>query len=198
MVTTSSAFAPAHGAFLVLLVVTVVGWAVLEVRQGLHRRAGSTHADRGSQFVVRIGVGLGVLGAIASVHVVPAAKIEPEALAACLGLLVLWCGVVLRLWCFHTLGTYFTFTVQTSSDQPIITSGPYRVLRHPSYAGILLAFCGVGFFIDNWLSVLSIAVGTVLGLAYRIRVEERAMTAEMGERYRTFAASRKRLVPFVW
>ena len=76
--------------------------------------------------------------------------------------------------------------------------GPYRWLRHPSYTGILFAYTGIGFFLDNWLAPLAILVGSSLGLAYRIQVEERALVGEMGDRYRDFAATRKRLIPYVW
>jgi protein-S-isoprenylcysteine O-methyltransferase Ste14 len=48
------------------------------------------------------------------------------------------------------LGHYFTFTVMTSANQPVITTGPYRVLRHPSYAGILLVLAGIGLSYGNW------------------------------------------------
>ena len=57
---------------------------------------------------------------------------------------ILVAGLVLRGWSFKTLGEYFTFTVMVSSDQPVITAGPYRLLRHPSYTGILLACAGAG------------------------------------------------------
>ena len=52
--------------------------------------------------------------------------------------LTLLAGLVLRGWSFKTLGDYFTFTVIVSTDQPVVTAGPYRLLRHPSYSGILL------------------------------------------------------------
>ncbi len=191
-------FKAAHGVSAILLVVTVVVWAGFEFRQALHRRTGTTHADRGSQYIVRVGIGGGVVVAIVVARAVPAAQIEPVALASWLGLVFLWCGAGLRIWSFRTLGTYFTFSVQTSSDQPIITSGPYRLLRHPSYTGFLLGFSGVGFFIGNWLSVVAILAGSLIGLSYRIAVEENALEAEMGDRYRQFAATRKRLIPFVW
>jgi len=191
-------FQPAHGVFAVVLVITAVVWASFEVRQALHRRTGATHADRGSQYIVRIGIGGGLVAAILLAKAVPAAQIKPIALAAWLGLIFLWCGAGMRIWCFRTLGTYFTFSVQTSSDQPIITSGPYRLLRHPSYTGFLLGLTGVGFFIDNWLSILAVLAVGLVGLSYRIAVEERALEAEMGDRYRQFAATRKRLIPFVW
>jgi protein-S-isoprenylcysteine O-methyltransferase Ste14 len=191
-------FRAAHGVFAVLLVVTAVVWAGFEVRQSLNHRSGTTHADQGSQYIVRLGVGGGLVGALVLARVVPGAQIEPIELASWLGLVFLWCGAGLRIWSFRTLGTYFTFSVQTSSDQPIITSGPYRLLRHPSYTGFLLGFTGVGFFIGNWLSIAAILAGSMVGLSYRIAVEEKALEAETGDRYRQFAATRKRLIPFVW
>ena len=198
MTAAGTAFQPVHGLYVVVIIVTVVPWALLELRQALHHRPGATRSDRGSQFVVRAGVGGGILVGLLLAHTVPAARIRPEALAAWLGLVFVWCGGGLRIWCFRTLGTYFTFTVQTSGDQPVIDTGPYRWLRHPSYTGILFAYTGIGFFLDNWLAPLAILVGSSLGLAYRIQVEERALVGEMGDRYRDFAATRKRLIPYVW
>jgi protein-S-isoprenylcysteine O-methyltransferase Ste14 len=98
----------------------------------------------------------------------------------------------------RTPGRYLTFTVQTSGDQSVITTGPYRVLRHPAYAAILLAVIGLGMFITNWLSLLILAGPVVLVLVYRINVEEHALLHDLGEDYRSYATTDKRLVPFVW
>ena len=57
---------------------------------------------------------------------------------------------------------------------------------------------GHGFFIGNWLSLLVLTAGAAVGLVYRIKVEERALLGDLGERYRDDAATRKRLIPFVW
>ena len=124
--------------------------------------------------------------------------IQPESLAAWLGLIFLLAGIALRLWSFQTLGRYFTFTVQTSSDQPVIAEGPYQVIRHPGYAGLLLAIIGVGFFLGNWVSAMGLPLLVTAGLAYRIRVEERALLQALGDTYRDYAATRKRLVPLLW
>jgi protein-S-isoprenylcysteine O-methyltransferase Ste14 len=88
--------------------------------------------------------------------------------------------------------------VQTSQDQPVISTGPYRVVRHPGYAGILAAVVGLGFVIDNWVSLVVLTVAIAGGLIYRIGVEERALARDLGGRYQSYAESRKRLVPFVW
>ena len=99
---------------------------------------------------------------------------------------------------FCESGKYFTVVVKTSDDQPVVERGPYRVLRHPSYAGLLLAFVGAGLMVGNWVAAAG-AVGVVsIALVYRLRIEERALTAALGDRYREFAASRARLIPYVW
>ena len=112
--------------------------------------------------------------------------------------MLFWSGISLRLWSFHTLGRYFTFTVQSSNDQPVIVDGPYRVIRHPSYAGLLLIIMAFGLFIGNWWSLVCLAGTVTGGLVFRIRVEERALTRNLGDRYLSYAATHKRLVPFIW
>jgi protein-S-isoprenylcysteine O-methyltransferase Ste14 len=81
-------------------------------------------------------------------RVARSATIRPVAVADWIGLVLFLGGISLRLWSFHALGRYFTFTIQTSGDQPVIADGPYRVIGHPSYAGLLLIIMGVGLFTD--------------------------------------------------
>jgi protein-S-isoprenylcysteine O-methyltransferase Ste14 len=102
------------------------------------------------------------------------------------------------VWSKVALGRYFTYTVQTSSDQPVITSGPYRFVRHPSYTGILLIAIGIGAALGNWLGLGALTLLTLVALAYRIHVEEIALLEDLGDRYRTYAEHHKRLIPFVW
>jgi protein-S-isoprenylcysteine O-methyltransferase Ste14 len=176
----------------------VVVWAMSELRQLAKRRPEATKVDWKDETVLRVSVLAGVVLAVLALHAVPAASIHPALLAAWLGLIFLWCGEALRIWCFHTLGRYFTLTVRASRDQPVIADGPYRVLRHPSYAGSLLVVAGIGWLFGNWLSLLAIVVGMTVGLVYRIRAEEGALLLNLGDRYRDYAATRKRLVPYVW
>ncbi len=141
---------------------------------------------------------IAAMGAVLAKKWFPSATIGTETVAASIGLIVLWCGLGLRLWSFQTLGRYFTFTVQTSQDQPVISAGPYRVIRHPGYAGILMAVVGLGFTIDNWVSLVVLAGAIASGLILRISVEERALSRDLEGRYQSYAESRKRLVPFIW
>jgi protein-S-isoprenylcysteine O-methyltransferase Ste14 len=180
-----------------ILVGTAAIWVVLELRQSLTRRAEAVKADWGSEVLFRLIVASGALVA-GVLSGVAAATIRPAAAAEWIGLVLLWFGISLRLWSFHTLGRYFTFTVQTSSDQPVIASGPYKLIRHPGYAGLLLVVMAVGLLIGNWLSLVCLTVAVAGGLVFRIRVEERALMQNLGDRYRDYATTHKRLVPFIW
>lgn len=179
-----------------LIIATGLVWLVLELRQSTNTRPEAVRADKGSRPVIRVATLVGVVGAVLAVRGVPGADIP--SVGAWAGLALLWCGIGLRLWSFQTLGRYFTFTVQTSRDQPVIDAGPYRVIRHPSYAGILLAVLGLGFYFGNWLSLVVLVTAITFGIVYRIRVEERALVSELGDPYRAYAATHKRLVPYVW
>jgi protein-S-isoprenylcysteine O-methyltransferase Ste14 len=176
----------------------VLVWAFFEVRQSLRTRPEATAASGGSRRPIAVAYIVGILGADAIEHNARGLTIHPAALSTWGGLVLMALGVTLRVWCFRTLGHYFTFTVQTSEDQPVISSGPYRLLRHPSYAALLLIFIGWGFVNDNWGSLVFLTGAVATGLVLRIRVEERALSRDLGGKYQAFAATRKRLVPFVW
>jgi protein-S-isoprenylcysteine O-methyltransferase Ste14 len=176
---------------------TGVVWVGLELRQGIKRRPEGVKANWTSELVFRLVVVAGILVGTVLSRVAPTAAIG-SAVAVWIGLGLLWCGIALRLWSVRTLGRYFTVIVQTSRDQPVITHGPYRLIRHPSYAGLLLAVTGVGLVIGNWWSLISLTVGMAVGLVFRIRVEERALLRDLGDDYRDYAAIHKRLIPFVW
>ena len=190
-----------HPVASVLFACTVGVWAVLEnlqaLQQALRRRADATSADRGSLFVVRLCLAAGiVLAALA--HKVPATAVPYHAVVFGIGLGVVWAGIGLRWWCFRTLGRSFTFTVMTSATQPVVTTGPYRVLRHPSYTGLLFVLGGIGLCSGNWLSLIALIVLPLAGVLHRIHVEEAALAATLGAAYTTFARHRKRLLPLVW
>jgi protein-S-isoprenylcysteine O-methyltransferase Ste14 len=181
-----------------ILLGTVAIWVVLEIRQGLRRRSEAERAGWGSEIIFRLAVAATALVAVAVSRVTPAAAIGAVTATAWTGLGLLWCGIALRFWSFATLGRYFTLTVQTSSDQPVITSGPYRMIRHPSYAGVLLAVAGLGLLLENWLALAILIIGITGCLVFRIRVEERALLDTTGDSYRSYAAGHKRLIPYVW
>jgi protein-S-isoprenylcysteine O-methyltransferase Ste14 len=182
----------------VLWSVVWIGTAVIELSGAGRRRAEATKRDRGSQIVIRVCAIPAVLLMIFSPKIAPGAEIHQALAAAIAGIAIFAAGEGLRMWAKATLGRYFTYSVQTSTDQPVITAGPYRFVRHPSYTGILLIAIGGGLVWGNWLGVAFITSGALAGLVYRINVEEKALSLDLGERYRAYAEHHKRLIPFVW
>jgi protein-S-isoprenylcysteine O-methyltransferase Ste14 len=114
------------------------------------------------------------------------------------GLTLFWLGVALRWWGILTLGRYFQLTVVVQKDQPVVEAGPYRLLRHPGYAGALLLMLGIGLTFDNLLSLVACTVLPSLAVLRRIRVEEETLSRELGEPYRDYARHTSRLIPGVW
>lgn len=182
----------------VLLAVSAI-WLAIELRQSRRTRPAAVKAQDRCSRAFTCAPLIGVVLAAALSWITPDAAIRPPWLTTLIGLAALSCGGALRLWCFRTLGDYFTFQLMTSSDQPVITSGPYRLVRHPSYAGIILALIGVMTLMANWLSLGIATVTAVAALAAGIKVEEEVLRRELGDAYRAYAAAtRYRLIPFVW
>ena len=177
--------------------VTLAVWVALEASRVRTTRENATRTDRHSRVAVAIGEILGWSFAINGPRVAPGLTWSGSAWVI-VGLAVWWCGIALRAWSFQTLGRYFTFVVMTSEDQPVIEAGPYRWVRHPSYLAIELCMIGMSLTFSNALSLIGASVATLVGLIVRIRVEETALRAALGERYDDFCRSRRRLVPFVW
>ncbi|TDQ04364.1 methyltransferase family protein [Labedaea rhizosphaerae] len=182
----------------VVVAISVGAFATGELVQAFHVRRGAKVADVRAEVVFRAAFFGAVLLWPLGRAVVPAAGLGAGAWLFVLGMVIGWLGLLLRWWSFVSLGKYFTVTVRTSEDQAVVTRGPYRVLRHPSYTGLLLVFVGGGLVVGNWVSAAGAVVVLLIALVHRLRLEEQALYAALGERYRQFAANRARLIPHVW
>jgi protein-S-isoprenylcysteine O-methyltransferase Ste14 len=129
---------------------------------------------------------------------VPALDTAAPDVFAAAGLVVVWIGLAVRVWAVMTLGRSFSTFVQVDAGQDVVTRGPYRWVRHPSYTGLLFIALGFGLGAGNWLSLAICAVLPPLGLLPRIAVEESELTAVLGEKYRSYQRTTHRLVPGVW
>jgi protein-S-isoprenylcysteine O-methyltransferase Ste14 len=177
----------------VALQLTLAGWAVLElglrVRERLQGRGGASR-DRATR--VLIGVTLGVAIALA---VVTASRSAAPRIA---GLIVMWLGLAIRVWAIAALGRAFRTTVEVDPGQAVVSTGPYRWVRHPSYSGLLLIVIGCGLAAGSWLALTVCAVLPLPALLWRIHVEEAELTLVLGDRYRAYCAQTKRLIPGIW
>lgn len=113
------------------------------------------------------------------------------------GALMLLSGSLLRRYCWRTLGEYFTGDVKARPDQPVINSGPYRLVRHPSYTAGMVMMIGIGLALGSWASATLITIGAIATYGYRVAVEERALLEAIGEPYNEFMKTRKRFIPYI-
>jgi protein-S-isoprenylcysteine O-methyltransferase Ste14 len=176
----------------------VGGWGLFEILLALRTRGGVS--GRGRSFVpltvsVLAGVGLGVFAARrAGGLALPGPGWWPLAL----GLAMFTAGLALRAWAVHELGRFFKFTVVVQADHRVVDSGPYRLIRHPSYTGLLVAELGLGIALGTWLSIPACLLPPLIGFGLRLTHEERVLAEELGEPYRSYMRRTWRLVPGLW
>ena len=178
---------------------TLAAWAVLEL--GLRARErlggkGSTARDRGTRALVAVTLGIAI--AVAAVTASRSTRPEIAGPYRAAGLIVMWLGLAIRMWAIAALGRAFRTTVEVDSGQAVVSSGPYRWVRHPSYSGLLMIVTGCGLAAGNWLALTVCAVLPLPALLRRIQVEEAELTAVLGDRYRAYQAQTKRLIPGLW
>ncbi|HEX8118840.1 MAG TPA: isoprenylcysteine carboxylmethyltransferase family protein [Pyrinomonadaceae bacterium] len=121
---------------------------------------------------------------------------EPYVAGAGLALLV--AGTALRWVAIVTLWKFFTPNVSIVEGQRVVRRGLYRLVRHPSYTGLLARYLGLGMALANWLSTALLFLPMLYAILYRIRVEEAALLEHFGEEYETYAGETKRLVPGIY
>jgi protein-S-isoprenylcysteine O-methyltransferase Ste14 len=107
-------------------------------------------------------------------------------------------GVCLFVWARRILGDDFSGHLTVKPDQTLVQTGPYRMIRHPAYAGYLSMALGISLGYSSLLGLLSTLVLLIPGLAYRIKVEERLLFAHFGQAYRQYASRTRRVIPGIW
>ena len=111
-----------------------------------------------------------------------------------LGVVLFAIGGALRLWPVYVLGDRFSGLVAIQPGHTLVTGGIYRVIRHPSYLGLLVNSLGWGLAFRSGVGVLLTAL-LILPLLARIRAEERLLRSQFGDDYAAYCARTSRLIP---
>ncbi|MEV6846721.1 isoprenylcysteine carboxylmethyltransferase family protein [Actinoplanes sp. NPDC051411] len=188
-----------------LILLVQAGWLVTEAaefwrgRQSRHWREGPRPNMRTYWCALTAGVLAGTAVLNLAPVVAPVAAIRPSTPIQVAGVVLILAGTAVRERAFRALGDrYCSFAIKVTAGQSIISTGPYRRLRHPGHAGMLLTCVGIGAITANWLALVAQALLSLAFVLWQSRVEEKAMLATLGAPYRQYAASRKRLVPLLW
>ncbi|MBK7641991.1 MAG: phosphatidylethanolamine N-methyltransferase family protein [Planctomycetes bacterium] len=162
------------------------------------RARGARSSDRGSLALVWVVIALALPASIWVARNVAFGRYERSTALDGAGLALFVGGVGLRGWAIAVLGRFFTVDVAIHTDHELVRRGPYRLLRHPSYTGALLAFLGLASTMQSVPAVCTALVPILLVLLWRIRVEEQALAAHFGSRWAEHCAKTWRLLPCVW
>jgi len=176
-----------------------VAYGLSEAGLGLLKRSrdDSVDADDSSLRVLWITIMLAVTAGILASSRIPAAAIANRTVFWA-GCVLFGLGLVLRWYSIVYLGRFFTVNVAIHSGHEVIDTGPYRFIRHPSYAGALLAFLGLALCLANWWSLVLIMVPVLWAFARRMSVEESALASALGAPYIQYMGRTRRLAPFIY
>ena len=162
------------------------------------RRGGGTVSDRGSLLtlwaVICVSLSIGSwIGETQPHTIFGGAQWVPTA-----SLWLLAAGLVIRWIAIATLGKSFSVNVAIRINQTVHKTGLFRIVRHPSYTGLLMIFAAIGLRTQNWLGLAAVLLPTTAALLYRIHVEEAALGAAFGSEYEEYSRVTKRLVPGIY
>lgn len=115
-----------------------------------------------------------------------------------IGITMMICGIVLRWVAILTLKRQFTVDIAITQGHRLVNEGIYHYLRHPSYAGSLLSFFGLGFVFPNYVSIIVIFAPIYAVFLYRIKIEEQVLIGNFGTEYLDYCSTTKRLIPYVY
>jgi protein-S-isoprenylcysteine O-methyltransferase Ste14 len=118
-----------------------------------------------------------------------------RALAACL-LALEWAGVGYAIWAREHLGRMWSGAVTLKEEHRIVRTGPYRMVRHPIYTGLLAGLVAVALVHGLVVSLVAVPL-FVIGFLRKIKLEERLLVEHFGDEYRAYRRDVRALIPFV-
>jgi protein-S-isoprenylcysteine O-methyltransferase Ste14 len=122
--------------------------------------------------------------------------LPPSETSYWIGTLLVALGLVFSVWARVYIGRNWSATVTVKEDHELIRSGPYALVRHPIYSGLLLAFIGSAIVRGEWRGVLAVLI-VIAALWRKLRLEERWMSETFGDQYRDYRKRTAALIPFL-
>ena len=114
-----------------------------------------------------------------------------------LGILIALAGLFMRTWASRALGAFYTRTLKVIEGQTIIRKGPYRLIRHPGYLGMILTWVGVAAATVNWIVLLVVLAVILSAYHYRIQNEEEMLLSTLPG-YAEYRSATWRLIPPIY
>jgi|SRR5215510_3753974 len=123
--------------------------------------------------------------------------VAPGPVPCFMGAAVLAAGLALAAWARHHLGANWSGTVTLKQDHELIRTGPYAIVRHPIYAGLLAAVLGTAIAFGEWRGLVALALFAI-AFVRKIGIEERLMREGFPEQYARYRAEVPALIPLIY
>ena len=107
-------------------------------------------------------------------------------------------GFAIRIYSIKTLGSFFTFEVGLRKDHKLITTGPYRFIRHPGYFGYICLSLGMYLFLSTLLGLFLNLLVCFIIYRKRIPLEEKILADFFGEEFQNYKNKTKVFIPFIF
>jgi protein-S-isoprenylcysteine O-methyltransferase len=176
-----------------------MAFGISEAGLGILKRSrdDAVDADQSTVALLWVTIAIALTAAVMAIARVPAAAINSTTVFWA-GCVLFGMGLTLRWYSIVYLGRFFTVTVSIHSRHEVIDSGPFKLIRHPTYAGALLAFFGLALSLGNWLSVLLVMLPISWAFGRRMDIEETALASALGTPYTSYMRRTRRLVPYIY
>lgn len=163
---------------------------------GLYWLAAAIGAKHGSRTARFRPPGLLIVVAFVLLRVFGARDLAVHSVALkVVGVIVLVSGLGTAVWARIYLGRNWGMPMTKKDEPELVTSGPYRFVRHPIYSGLLVAIVGTALATNIFWLIALVVLGAYF--VYSATVEERLMTTEFPAAYSSYRARTKMLIPFV-
>jgi len=111
------------------------------------------------------------------------------------GLAIATLGLAIRTWAVLHLGSAFTWHIDPEQAQELITTGPFRMVRHPSYTGAFCLYAGSLLLLQAYFSLALAVVAMPIAFRRRIRLEEQALEETFQDQYRAYCQRVGAVIP---
>ena len=165
----------------------------LSIAESKERKA----TDRNTIWIILLVSGIGQIASLMEWAYFPSADASDMAWILT-GIFFLIGGTLFRLYAINVLGKYFSSTVQIKDGHRIITAGPYKFLRHPSYTGAYVAMLGSAIFLHSIIGILVFGIGMLFVYHLRIKAEEQVLIQKFNQEYSNYREHTYKMFPLVW
>jgi len=181
--------------------ILIYGWTAGEVALVIAtrtRKGAGKLQDRGSMAILWITIVACMFGAGYIDDRFPEAKFHGGLPLIYTAMAIMIAGLILRWTAILSLGKAFSVNVAIRDTQTLYQKGLYRLVRHPSYSGMVVCFVAIAMIQRNWFGAAVVVLPTTAALLYRIHVEEAALNEAFGAQYASYSRTTKRLIPGIY